>query len=166
MSAEDGALIHWEWLPFGQLDCQRLYALLKARAEVFVIEQNCAYQDLDGCDAGAWHLMGWHRDDTLAAYLRVLPPGSKFAEHCIGRVLVGAAFRGQSLGRELMLRGLARIEESFGQVPLRIAAQSHLESFYSSFGFVRCSDSYLEDGIEHVEMLRADGAVHPHTRAT
>ncbi len=69
----------------------------------------------------AWHLMGWHRDDTLAAYLRVLPPGSKFPEHCIGRVLVSAAFRGHSLGRELMLRGLARIEESFGPVPLRLS---------------------------------------------
>lgn len=154
MNAEDAAVIHWEWSAFGQLDCRRLYALLAARAAVFVVEQNCVFQDLDGLDARAWHLLGWHHDDTLAAYLRVLPPGSKFAEHRIGRVLVGAAFRGRSLGRELMLRGLACIEDSFGPVPLRIAAQSHLESFYASFGFISCSYKYLEDGIEHVDMLR------------
>ncbi|MBP8926014.1 MAG: GNAT family N-acetyltransferase [Pseudomonadales bacterium] len=153
-------MIRWEWSAFGQLDCERLYALLMARAAVFVVEQNCAYQDIDGLDAGAWHLMGWHGDGTLAAYLRVLPPGSKFAEHCIGRVLVATAFRGHSLGRELMLRGLARIEDSFGEVPLRIAAQSHLESFYASLGFVSCSYKYLEDGIEHVDMHRVGGAAH------
>lgn len=149
--------MHWEWLPFGQLDCQRLHAVLAARAAVFVVEQNCVYQDIDGLDDAAWHLMGWHRADTLAAYLRVLPPGSRYPEHCIGRVLVSAAFRRRSLGRELMLRGLACIEKSFGPVPLRLSAQSHLESFYASLGFVSCSDRYLEDGIEHVDMLRAPG---------
>ncbi|MBK7171405.1 MAG: GNAT family N-acetyltransferase [Gammaproteobacteria bacterium] len=157
LNAGEAAVIRWEWLAFAQLDCRRLHAVLAARAAVFVVEQNCAYQDIDGLDAQAWHLMGWHRDDTLAAYLRVLPPGAKFPEHCIGRVLVSAAFRGHSLGRELMLRGLAHIEESFGPMPLRLCAQSYLEAFYASLGFVSCSDRYLEDGIEHVDMLRAPG---------
>ena len=85
-------MIRWEWSAFGQLDCERLYALLTARAAVFVVEQHCVYQDLDGLDVGAWHLMGWHDDDTLAAYLRVLPPGiTAFALACSAALFGRAA---------------------------------------------------------------------------
>ncbi len=148
-------MIHWEWLPFGQLDAASLYAVIAAREAVFVVEQNCVYRDADGLDPAAWHLIGWSRDAEVAAYLRVLPAAARFAEHSIGRVLTTAAFRGQALGREVMLRGLARLEETFGHVPVRIAAQAHLTGFYASLGFVVAGETYLEDGIAHVDMLRA-----------
>ena len=91
----------------------------------------------------------------MAAYLRVLLPGARFAEHSIGRVLTTAPFRGQGLGRELMLRGQARVAEQFGSVPIRIAAQAHLAHFYGSLGFVAVGDPYDEDDITHIDMLRA-----------
>jgi ElaA protein len=147
-------MMHWEWLPFGQLDAERLYRILQARSAVFVVEQDCVYQDVDGLDPQAWHLMAWGADDQLAAYLRVLMPGAKYPEYSIGRVLSSTAYRGSGMGRELVLRALARIEETFGHVPIRISAQAYLLGFYRSFGFVPVSEEYLEDGIAHVDMLR------------
>lgn len=146
--------IRWEWLPFSGLDPRSLYAILAAREQVFVVEQSCAYRDADGLDLHAWHLAGWAPGDELAAYLRVLAPGARFAEHSIGRVLTTAPFRGRGLGRELMLHGLTRVEENFGRVPVRIAAQAHLERFYASLGFVAIGAPYDEDGIAHLDMLR------------
>ena len=133
-------MIRWEWLHFAGLDTSTLYAIVAAREEVFVVEQRCAYRD------------GEH---DVAAYLRVLLPGARFAEHSIGRVLTTAPFRGQGLGRELMLRGQARVAEQFGSVPIRIAAQAHLAHFYGSLGFVAVGDPYDEDDITHIDMLRA-----------
>jgi len=150
-------MMHWEWLPFGQLDAERLYRILQARSAVFVVEQNCVYQDMDGLDPQAWHLMAWSHDEQLAVYLRVLLPGAKYPEYSIGRVLSAATHRGSGMGRELMLRALARIEETFGHVPIRIAAQAYLLAFYRGFGFVPVGAEYLEDGIAHVDMLRAAG---------
>lgn len=150
-------MIHWEWLPFAALDTTALYGIMAARQEVFVVEQHCAYRDADGRDTAAWHLIGWDGERCereVAAYLRVLLPGARFAEHSIGRVLTTAPFRGQGLGRELMLRGLARVAEQFGTVPIRIAAQAHLADFYGSLGFVAVGGTYDEDGIPHINMLR------------
>ena len=147
-------MIRWEWLPFAGLDTAALYAIMAAREEVFVVEQHCAYRDADGRDPAAWHLVGWGGARDVAAYLRVLLPGARFAEHSIGRVLTTAAFRGQGLGRALMRRGLARVAEQFGAVPIRIAAQAHLADFYGSLGFVTASEPYEEDGIPHIDMLR------------
>ena len=147
-------MIRWEWLHFAGLDTSTLYAIVAAREEVFVVEQRCAYRDADGRDPAAWHLIGWSGERDVAAYLRVLLPGARFAEHSIGRVLTTAPFRDQGLGRELMLRGLSRVAEQFGSVPIRIAAQAHLAHFYGSFGFVAVGDPYDEDGITHIDMLR------------
>lgn len=146
--------MRWEWLPFAELGMDRLYAVLCAREQVFVLEQRCLYLDADGADPRCWHLLGSADDGTLAAYLRVPLPGVKYAEHSMGRVLTTAAHRGGGLGRELVREGLARIEATFGVVPVRLAAQAHLEAFYESFGFARVGDVYDDDGIPHLEMLR------------
>ena len=156
-------MIAWQWCRFDELSARQVYALLAARAAVFVIEQNCIYQDLDGHDLGAAHLVGWSGDD-IAACLRLLQPGVTFTEMSIGRVLTMSRFRGIGTGRELLRRAVDRIDEQHPQ-PVRIGAQAHLQKFYSEFGFVADSALYLEDGIPHVEMLRPARASSPATSA-
>lgn len=143
--------LRWKDRAFDELTPAQLYAILALRERVFVVEQKCAYQDADGYDAASRHL--WAEDDTgaLHAYLRIVPAGVKFAEVSIGRVVTSPQARGAGLGRVLMQRGIALA----GPVPVRIGAQAHLEAFYTSLGFARCSDVYDEDGIPHIEMLRA-----------
>lgn len=141
--------LRWYERPFEELSTRELYAILALRSEVFVVEQACVYLDLDGHDPGARHL--WAEADRVVACLRILPPGAKFAEASIGRVVTAPAVRGAGLGRELMRRGLAAV----GPVPVRIAAQLYLERFYRDLGFARVGEPYTEDGIPHVEMVRA-----------
>lgn len=147
--------LSWRWSSFAELSNRQLYALLAARSAVFVVEQGCAYQDLDGYDVEASHLIAWHADEVVAC-LRVLLPGAKYAEPSIGRVLTARPFRGTGLGRELMRRGVQHVDESYPGRATRIGAQAHLEKFYAQFGFVKASDTYVEDGIPHIEMLRAE----------
>lgn len=139
----------WYDRRFEELALDELYGILALRAVVFVVEQRCAYADVDGLDRGARHLFARDRD-AIAAYLRILPAGARYAEVSIGRVVVAAEHRSTGLGRELMQRGLA----AAGAVPVRISAQAHLERFYVELGFARASDVHDEDGIPHVEMLR------------
>jgi len=149
--------VAWQWKRFAELTPAELYALLAARAEVFVVEQRCAFQDLDSVDQFAWHLLGWtdgDREPVLAAYLRLIDPGRKYAEPSIGRVLTTAPFRGIGLGREAMREGLVRAALLFPGRPIRIGAQQRLERFYVELGFRTVSAPYDEDGIAHVEMLR------------
>jgi ElaA protein len=149
--------IEWQWKRFAELSPAETYALLAARAAVFVVEQNCAFQDLDGLDQAAWHLLAWAGSDsgrTLAGYLRLIEPGAKYAEPSIGRVLTAAAFRGTGLGRALMREGLARSAELYPGGAVRIGAQQRLERFYEELGFRTVSAPYNEDNIMHVEMLR------------
>jgi ElaA protein len=146
--------MNWQWCSLHDLDARQLYALFAARGAVFVVEQNCAYRDLDGADLEAEHLIAWSGEE-VAACVRVLAPGVKYAEPSIGRVLTTKPFRTSGLGRELMARAVARCEERFPGQPIRIGAQAYLERFYGSFGFVKASDEYMEDGIPHIEMLRA-----------
>jgi ElaA protein len=148
--------IEWQWKRLAGLAPAELYALLAARAAVFVVEQQCAFLDLDGLDASAWHLLGWAGGDearTLAAYLRLIDPGCKYPEPSIGRVLTTAPYRGAGLGRAAMREGLARAARLFPGRALRIGAQQRLERFYAEFGFRTASEPYQEDGIAHVEML-------------
>jgi ElaA protein len=150
--------VKWRWKRFAELAPAELYALLAARASVFVVEQRCAFLDLDGLDASAWHLFGWAGEEdarTLAAYLRLIDPGCKYLEPSIGRVLTTAAFRGLGLGRQAMREGLDRAELLYPGCALRIAAQQRLERFYAELGFRTDSAPYEEDGIMHVEMLRS-----------
>jgi ElaA protein len=143
----------WQWSAFDALTPAALYAVLAARSAVFVVEQACAYQDLDGYDARADHLVAWH-DGEVAACCRVFAPGVKYAEASIGRVLTTAAFRRTGAGRQLLARALQRVDAVYAGHGTRISAQAYLERFYAAFGFATVSAPYMEDGIPHVEMLR------------
>ena len=125
--------------------------MLKLRNEVFVVEQNCVYQDCDGADLECDHLLGRDSEGRLAAYLRFVPAGLKYFEASIGRVITAPFARGQGAGRALIAEAL-RIH---GNSPLRISAQKYLEDFYGSYGFQSVGEAYLEDGIPHIEMVRA-----------
>lgn len=146
--------IEWQWCRLDELSSRQLYAVMAARSDVFVVEQNCVYRDLDGRDAEAMHLIAWS-GAAVAAYTRVLAPGAAFAEPSIGRVLTTHAFRGGGLGRELFAKSVAQVEALYPGRSIRIGAQSHLERFYGSFGFAKASAEYIEDGIAHIEMVKA-----------
>jgi len=139
-----------------QLSARQLHAVLAAREAVFVVEQHCAYQEVDRLDLHAWHLTGWY-DDEVVAYLRIVDPGRKYAEPSIGRVLTSLAYRRAGLGKRLMIEGLRQCAAHFPECGIRISAQLRLQSFYEDFGFQAVSASYLEDGVDHVEMLRPPG---------
>jgi len=151
----------WEWLPYGALTRDQLYDLISLREEVFVVEQNCPYQDADGRDRHAWHLLGRDGQGRLLAYLRVVEPGHKYAEPSIGRVVTSPRERRTGFGRALMREGIRRTEAFYPGRGIRISAQQRLEGFYRGFGFRTVSEVYDEDGIPHVEMLREAGASGP-----
>ncbi|MBQ8195582.1 MAG: GNAT family N-acetyltransferase, partial [Oscillospiraceae bacterium] len=135
-----------------ELTTMELYRILRARAEIFVVEQDCVYQDLDNKDLNAWHV--WYEDeDGVAAYCRVLDKGVSYEnEGSIGRVIT--VKRGTGLGYKVMMEGIRIAEEKFGQTSLRISAQQYAQGFYEKCGFVRVSEPYLEDDIPHVQMVR------------
>ncbi len=150
-------MIEWQWLDFGSIPNRDLYELLRQRQEVFVIEQQCFYSDMDGFDEEAFHLLGWSELDgqrTLVAYLRCIAPGIKYPEMSLGRVLTTQAARGSGAGRQLIAEGIRRAEALHPGQRIRIGAQAHLEKFYGSFGFRAVGEPYDEDGIPHLEMLR------------
>jgi ElaA protein len=146
----------WHDRAFAELAAAELYAIVALRERVFVVEQTCAYLDADGLDPVSRHLWAERPGPgrTIAAYLRLVPPGARFAELSIGRVVVAPEARGTGLGRALMRRGIA----AAGGVAIRLAAQAHLQRFYGELGFARASDAYDEDGIPHVDMLRPAGS--------
>jgi ElaA protein len=142
--------LHWHERAFAELTILELYAITALRESVFIVEQNCPYLDADGLDPVSRHL--WAADGaTIHAYCRIVPAAAKFDDISIGRVITAPHARGTGLGKELMRRALA----ACGAVPVRIGAQAHLERFYNELGFVRASEPYDEDGIPHIEMLRA-----------
>jgi ElaA protein len=147
-----GPDLRWQWCRLGELSAEQLYAVLAARVAVFVVEQNCAYQELDGLDSGAEHLIAWSGAE-VAGYLRVLAPGTRFDDPSIGRIITTKPFRGSGLGRELVAKGIARARECYPGKPVRMSAQAYLEKFYREFGFATVSEPYLEDDIPHVEMV-------------
>ena len=131
-----------------------VHDLYEARVGVFIVEQNCVFQDVDGADAVSWHLLGRHGGGPLLAYCRLVPGGVKFDEPSIGRVLTTKPGRGTGIGRELMKEAIRRAEALWPGQDIRIGAQRYLDRFYGEFGFVQCSEPYDEDGIMHIEMLR------------
>jgi len=147
------AVVQWRWYTWGQFDPDTLYAYLKLRSDIFVVEQNCAYPDMDGIDPACSHLIGRDRDGKVIAALRLVPPGIKNEEPWLGRVVVERGRRGGT-GRLLMLEGIAECARRHPRLGIRLGGQQHLEPFYASLGFVTCSAPYLEDGIPHVEMRR------------
>jgi ElaA protein len=151
--------LRWRALAFDALTAAELYRVLRLRAEVFVVEQACAFQDLDGLDQQALHWLGEDAPDAsgatrLLAYTRLLPAGMSFPEASIGRVVTAPATRGSGLGHTLMATSIAELHRQWGVQPIRIGAQAHLETFYRQHGFVPDGEPYVEDGIDHIEMLR------------
>ncbi len=150
-------MTEWQWRSFAELSNLELYDLLAQRQHVFVLEQQCLYNDFDGLDAGAHHLLGWRTVDgkrILAGYLRCLAPGAKYTEMSLGRVLTSQAARGSGLGRELLEQGILHAQRQHPGHAIKIGAQRQLEAFYASFGFATISAPYDEDGIMHIDMLR------------
>ncbi|PRC92391.1 GNAT family N-acetyltransferase [Solimicrobium silvestre] len=147
-------IIKWQCASFNELTGAQIYAILQARSEVFIMEQNCVYQDMDGLDLSTLHVIGWAEDEKVAAYLRIVAPNIKFPEPSIGRVISTSAFRGSGIGRQLITEGLKQLEAHYPSQAVRISAQAYLQEFYKSFGFVAVSEEYLEDDIPHIEMLR------------
>ena len=182
--------IHWRWLPFDALSREQLYALLRLRSQVFVVEQNCVFLDMDGLDDRAMHLLGFRvaadsapcpppalrapplptqspqppgipatrttaEAPELVAYVRCFPKGISFAEASIGRVVTKPSARGGGLGHLLMAEAIRALHQHWGPQAIRIGAQAHLKNFYQQHGFVDMGLPYDEDGIAHLEMLRA-----------
>jgi ElaA protein len=147
-------MINWILKKFDALTVHELYAILQLRNEVFAIEQNCVYPDMDNRDQGSYHFCGW-TSDKLVAYSRILPAGVAFDDYVsIGRVVTTSSVRKKGTGKELMKRSMEQIEKLFGAVPIKIGAQVYLKKFYTALGFVSSGNIYIEDGIEHIEMIR------------
>lgn len=148
--------MNWICKKFDELSVHELYSILQLRNEVFAVEQNCVYPDMDDKDQGSYHLMAWDTADNknrLMAYTRLLPPGLAYSEPSIGRVVTSPLARRTGTGRELMNRSIQSIYDLFGKQAIRIGAQLYLLKFYASLGFAQTSEIYLEDGIEHTEMV-------------
>jgi ElaA protein len=152
------AELHWQFSRLQDLSIADWYIVGAARIDVFVIEQNCPFQDLDGADFQSWHLLGWDmagEQKKLAAYCRLVDPGVKFAHPSIGRVITTREYRLGGYGKMLMREACARHDALYAATPNRIGAQARLEKFYQGFGFVTDSAPYIEDGIPHLEMQRS-----------
>ena len=147
------ALLQWTVDDFDALSPSSLYNVLALRSEVFVVEQACVFQDIDGLDPLAMHLQG-HSGGILVAYARCFPAGASFPEASIGRVATRSSARGAGLGHALVARALQAVVDRWGVQPVRIGAQAHLKHFYQRHGFSDVGRPYLEDGIEHLEMMR------------
>lgn len=141
----------WKLKTFEELTLNELYTILQARTAVFVVEQECPYQEVDGKDIYCRHLF-LEEEGRLLAYSRLVPPGVSYPEASIGRVIVDASARGRGLARELMARSLKHLRED-GHTRVKIQAQAYLHGFYGSFGFEPVSEVYDEDGIPHIDMV-------------
>lgn len=145
--------ITWQCKAMRDLSAMELHRLLALRCAVFIVEQNCPYQDPDYKDEYGLHVLGWLGDE-LVACSRILPPGVSYDEVSIGRVATALPARRTGMGRVLMTKTMQYIHDTFGEVPVRISAQSYLQRFYEDYGFRRTEKAeYLEDDIPHVEML-------------
>jgi ElaA protein len=139
---------------FNELSTHELYAVLQLRAEVFVVEQDCVYQDLDNKDLDAYHVLGV-LDTKIVAYARIFKPGDYFLESSIGRIVVKKEFRKFQYGYQLVQNSIQFIENNLQQNKILISAQSYLTKFYNSLGFTQVGEEYLEDGIPHIKMLKS-----------
>jgi ElaA protein len=145
--------IEWSLKKFEELSSLELYEILRLRSEVFVVEQNCVFLDMDDKDQFSLHLQG-RIDGKLAAGVRILPPGLSYDEPSIGRVVSSPLFRRKGVGIELMKTAIKETISLYGDVAIKIGAQLYLKNFYESFGFLQCSETYLEDDIPHIKMIR------------
>lgn len=154
--------LSYHWRRWADLRPDELYAFLKLRSDIFVVEQNCVFSDMDGIDPQCEHLLGLDADGVVQAYLRIVPPGVQRPHSpsppapgpAIGRVVVAVEARGNGTGRRLMQQALSWCGAGYAGQPVSLSGQQHLEAFYASLGFVTHSAPYLEDGIWHVDMQR------------
>jgi ElaA protein len=152
----------FHWWRWSELGVDTLHAFLKLRSDIFVVEQNCVFSEMDGLDPLCEHLCAFDAESQLIAYLRLVPPGTARPHSpspaapgpALGRVVVDMRARGTGLGRELMRQGIRGCEQRYAGQAIFVSAQQHLEAFYGSLGFVRLAEPYLEDGIPHVDMRR------------
>lgn len=142
----------WHCKHFNDLSIEELYRIFHLRLSVFVVEQNCPYQDADGKDTIAFHLWG-EQNGKIVAYARILPANVSYKEVSIGRVVTSKETRRTGAGKAVMEKAMGFVQKEFGKVPVRIGAQAYLQKFYEGFGFIRQGDEYDEDGIPHVIML-------------
>ncbi len=149
-------MLNWHCKTFQELTTIELYAIIKARQDVFVIEQNCIYPDLDNLDQHCLHLFAKFSDKqdcVIGAYLRILPPDLQYSQVAFGRVLTTSKARGLGAGKELVSKAIEQINRVYPSQPIKISAQLYLQDFYQGFGFETISDVYDEDGIDHISML-------------
>ena len=148
--------ISFQCLAFEQLNIHQLYRIMALRQEVFIVEQNCPYQDADGKDQKAFHLLGLDENGVCIAYARLMPRGLSYEDYtAIGRVLTAPQARGLGLGKKLLTFALNWMNKNFAAIPIKISAQCYLIRFYEEFGFQTIGESYLEDNIPHIAMIRA-----------
>ena len=138
---------------FQELSLEEFHDIIALRIQIFIIEQNCPYQEVDGKDKLAHHLFFKNEMDEIIAVTRILPQGISYEEVAIGRVVVHEEYRGTGLGNQLMAESMNFVRDKYGDVPVRLSAQKHLENYYGNHGFKSTGKEYLEDGIPHVEML-------------
>lgn len=144
--------LSWEEKKFSDLSTGQLYKILELRSEVFIVEQTCVYQDIDGMDLRAFHVLGWKNND-LVAYSRVLH-AEGMNDVVIGRVIVRESYRNKKLGGQLMEKTLEVCQNYFEGEPLQMNAQKHLEKYYAKHGFIKEGEPFLEDGIPHIRMIK------------
>ncbi len=162
--------LDWQLVPFAELSAYQCWSVLKLRQEIFVLEQQCLFPEIDDVDLCSIHLMGWVADNdasgekkesakakNLVAYLRIVPPNQKFTQASLSRIVVAATARHQALGSRLVEDGIRHCKRQHSDAGIQIAAQEHLKSFYAALGFEVSSDRYLEDDIWHVNMILQEG---------
>ncbi|MEI9944744.1 MAG: GNAT family N-acetyltransferase [Chitinophagaceae bacterium] len=143
--------MEWVLKKFDDLSPKELYAILRLRSEVFVVEQDCVFLDMDNKDQLCYHFMAW-QNDSLVGYTRLVPPAVSYDLPSIGRVVTSPSARNTGIGKLLIEKSIEELSNLFGQTSIRIGAQLYLKKFYESFGFIQSSDIYDEDGIDHLEM--------------
>lgn len=146
-------MLDWKFKHFNDLNLYEFHDILALRIKVFVVEQNCPYQELDGNDKKSFHLLCTKEEGNIVGTLRILPPGVQYKEVAIGRIVLDPSIRGKNHGHQMMDEALTFINEEYGNTPVKISGQKHLEAFYESHEFKSTGKEYLEDGIPHVEMI-------------
>ncbi|MDG1159693.1 MAG: GNAT family N-acetyltransferase [Flavobacteriales bacterium] len=146
--------LNWKVKTWDELSLEAFYRIAQLRIDVFVIEQDCPYQDLDGKDQQSVHLWAEGEGGEVLAYLRIVAPGVSYPQVAIGRVISSSKMRGTGLGIELMKRGIEAVNQQYGDVAIKLSAQQYLIKFYEKFGFQTVGEGYLEDDIPHIAMIR------------
>ena len=147
-------MLNFKVKKFYELSLAELYQLLELRSEVFVVEQNCVYQDMDNKDQNAIHVLGY-KNGEIIAYTRIFKPGDYFENASIGRVIVSQKERKHNYGNDIMNASIKAVKNHFNETTIKIGAQCYLKKFYNNLGFKEIGEEYLEDGIPHIHMLRS-----------